>query len=234
MIGRARQDLVILNEHGVEDVFLWEHTLRVATAALGIASASEIENLSPDNAAILAASLYHDAAWATRVSNGEQALIDVLVRPLDASHRETSVQMMVAGLNGIIPGETVKLAADAIRQLDTRNDATIEAQVVMEADNLEEFGLTSLWSFIRKGAAEGKGVQALIDNWERRKEYQFWSARLSDGFRFEFVRELAKRRLREFEDFIHTLNEQHRSLDVGRALDAMTESDSAGRIGELN
>jgi hypothetical protein len=75
-----------------------------------------------------------------------------------------------------------------------------------------------LWSAIRRGAVDGKGVQAVLDTWRRKKEYQFWTARLNDSFRFEPVRELARRRLEKFERLLEELGDQHAAVDVAALL----------------
>ena len=56
----------------------------------------------------------------------------------------------------------------------------------------------------------------MIDMWERKKEYRFWTARLHDSFRFKPVRELAEERLKRFERVMEELREQHKGRDVER------------------
>ena len=117
-------------------------------------------------------------------------------------------------LAGLVPKDSLELAARAVRSCRDRASKLIEAQVVAEAENLQEFGVVSLWPVIRRGAVEGKAVQSMLDTWRRKKEYQFWTARLNDAFRFQPVRELARQRLEKFERLLAELEEQHSAADV--------------------
>lgn len=211
---RARADLVIPTLRGDSDVFLWEHSARIAQTAQHIARLPMIRSHRPDEAAIVAAALYHDAGWITCIHERTADRMEVLWGSLSEADHDQGWVLMESSLSGLLPQESLELAGRAIREMHNRGADLIEAQVVAEADSLDEFGFVALWSAIRRGAVEGKGVQALLDTWRRRKEYQFWTARLNDAFRFEPVRELARRRLEKFERFLEELEEQHTAADV--------------------
>jgi hypothetical protein len=211
---RARADLMIAMGRGDPDIFLWEHSSRVAESALAMARLPVVRAQSPDETAILAAALYHESAWAARVRAGEVERFEVLARPTPASHRELSASILETSLSGLISRDALEKASRAVRLLNEREIDFIEGQILTEAENLDEFGVQSLWASIRRGAIEGKGVQAVIDTWHRRKEYQFWTARLNDSFRFARVRELARKRLDALERFMLDLEEQHKGLDI--------------------
>lgn len=215
---RARADLVIATHRGDPDVFLWEHSARVAQTARHIARLPIVRSQRPNEAAIVAAALYHDAGWIA--SNRERTVdrMEFLCGPLSEADHEQGAVLMENSLGGLLPKETLNVAGRAIREVRNRNSELIEAQVVAEADNLQEFGVVSLWSAIRRGAVEGKGVQAFFDTWRRRKEYQFWAARLNESFLFEPVRELARRRLEKFERLLEEIEEQHTAADVAALL----------------
>lgn len=210
---RAKVDLLIPTVRGESDGFLWEHSVRIAETVQSIAKLPVVRSQNPDDAALVAAALYHDSAWAARVRAGEIERIDVLSRPPSPSHREQSASILEASLGSLLPSDTLERAARAIRVLNDREIDFVEGQVLTEAENLDEFGVLSLWVTIRRGAIEGKGVQASIDTWHRRKEYQFWTARLNDSFRFARVRELARKRLDSMERVMLDIEEQHRGLD---------------------
>ncbi len=207
--NRARDDLVVTTEQGHADLFVWEHTTRVAKSARQIADLPEVRGQEPDELAIAAAALYHDAGWIARYRDGEISRLDLLIGPCSASAREQAVLLMQTSLSDLLPADTLQCASAAVRTLSDREIETIEGQVVREADNLDEFGLLILWPAIRRGAIDGKGVQALIDKWRRQKEYRFWAARLNESFRVQPVRELARRRLGKLERFMEELEEEH-------------------------
>lgn len=211
---RAKADLSISTSRGEPDLFLWEHSARIAESALQIARLPSVRPRSPDETAITAAALYHDSAWAARVKAGEAERAEVLARSVSAAHREQSATIMETSLGSLIPRESLELASRAIRTLNDRNLDFVEGEVLTEAENLDEFGVLSLWTSIRRGAIEGKGIQSVIDTWHRRKEYHFWTARLNDSFRFSRVRELARKRLDSLERFMVDLEEQQRCADM--------------------
>ncbi len=210
---RAESDLAICTDNGDSDPFLWEHSARVGRNALRIAELPGVANLSPDPVVVVAAALYHDAAWALRVKSKEVSRFEVLVRSPSDDHREHSASYMRECLRDLVPAELLDRAADAVMGLDQRDLGIIEGQIVSDADNLDDFSATSLWSTIRRGALDGNAIQAVIDRWHRRTEYHFWSARLSDSFRFQVVRTLAKKRLAGLERLMHELEEQQAAND---------------------
>ncbi len=215
--ARARTDLLIPGEHGDPDVYLWEHSVRVATTAKRIAQQPPLLEQSPDVAAVFAAGLYHDSGWAVRFTAGEIPRTEILTRPPPDAHHEQGARLMQQSLMGLLPAESLERAYSAITTLNDRDIPLLEGQIVTEAENLEEFGVISLWPAIRRGALDGKGVKAVLDTWRRRKEYHFWTARLNDSFRFPFVREIAKARLAGFERIMEELQQQHEADDVGSA-----------------
>lgn len=216
--SRARSDLVLKTEHGAPDLFLWEHADRVAASALRIAELLDIKKSNPDVEAVFAAALYHDVGWALRWRAGSISRWEILQSPCSASSREEAAALMRERLHELLPPESLKRAARAIVALADRSFDSIEDEILSDADNLDEFGLLSLWPGIRRGASEGKGVQATLDKWRAQKEYQYWTARLKDSFRLEPVRALARRRLEELEEFMAALAAQHAGDDISLAL----------------
>jgi hypothetical protein len=67
----AKRDLVLAISPGRQDVFLWEHSRRVAENALRIAALPAASSgRSLDLVALEAAALYHDAGWACQYRDG--------------------------------------------------------------------------------------------------------------------------------------------------------------------
>jgi hypothetical protein len=218
--ARARDDLVIVGGKGQEDVFLWEHSARIARCAQLIARLPGVQALAPDIHAVVAASLYHNAGWAVVVREGEIDRCAVLMRPTSVTQREHAIQMMENSLAALLPPGVVERSVAAVRSMGERDIDSIEGQIVAEAENLNEFGLLTLWANIRRGAIEGKGVQAAVDTWHRRREYQYWTALLNDSFRFDEVRAIARQRLQRYEQVMAAIEEQHECKDVTAALGA--------------
>lgn len=212
--ARARDDLVIACAQGDEDLFLWEHSVRVARNAQLITRLPDVSDDSLSETVIVVAALYHDAGWAVRFRDGEVQRCDILVRPAPETHPDQGAMLMESSLAKLVSAEVVGRAANVIRSLKRRDAATLEARIVADADNLDEFGALALWPNIRRGALDGRGVQAALDTWRRRKEYQFWTARLNDSFHFGAVREFAQKRLEAYEKFMEALEIQHLGKDL--------------------
>ena len=221
---RARADLLLTTARGDPDIFLWEHSARVAKSALAISKMPEAKSRSPDEAAVLAAGLYHDAGWVARWKNEEIDRIEVLLGPTSDVDCERGAAILTRRLAGILSADSLEFASRAVRLRNDRSVEFIEAHIIAEAESLDEFGVLPLWISVRRGAVEGKGVQAILDTWHRKKEYQFWKARLNDSFRFDAVRALAQERLAKFERLMSELQEQHGGEDIA----ALCDLDPAG------
>ena len=206
--------LVITTEQGEADPFLWEHSARVTRSAQQIAKLPSVQGRQPDEAAIVAAALFQDAAWTARVRDDDVDRLEVLLTPCSAADREQAVVIMQRSLADVMPAESLARATRAILTLNDPEIESIEGQVVHEAASLDEFGVLSLWSMIRRAAFEGKGVEAVLDKWHRYKEYRFWSARLNESFRFAPVREMARQRLVELERLMDVLEKHHHGHDI--------------------
>ena len=213
---RARADLAITTKHGDSDLFLWEHCARVAHSGRHIARLAVESSTDVDEAALVAAALYHDAAWVVRWRDGEIDRTQVHLTPTTETGFEQGALTLERSLADLLRPASIERAAEAIRSMGRQGADSIEGRVLSEAHNLDEFGVLQLWTAIRRGILEGKGVQAVIDMWERKKEYQFWTARLEDSFRFKPVRELAEQRIRQFERLMRELKEEHLSKDIER------------------
>jgi hypothetical protein len=76
-----------------------------------------------------------------------------------------------------------------------RNPMVEEAKLLADALNLEDFGLVGLLAQTIQLSRQGGGIAQVIEGIEKRDQYGYWEARLKDGFHFEQVRQIAKRRL---------------------------------------
>lgn len=215
--NHARADLVVQTDRGEEDVFLWEHSSRVARYASQIVSLPTVRSAAPDEIAVMAAALYHEAGWIARLKRGDVLRSDILVHSVLEDHWEEGAAMLERSLVEVVPADSLARASHAIRVSAARDSDCIEAQILTDADHLDEFGIISLWSTVRRGHIDGKGVQAALETWRRRKEYRFWDARLKDSFHFAPVRAVARRRLALLDEVMQELDRQHQAadLDVG-------------------
>lgn len=223
----ARADLVISTDDGGTDVFLWEHSVRVAKSAQYLSRLPEAQARKPDPVALLTAALYHEAGWLARLREGEIHRFEILFGVSPESIAIDSIRVMQHTLQSVISAESLSVACDALRGRTGIIPESIEGQVLSDADNLEEFGLGFLWTTIRRGICGGRGVRAVLDAWKRRTEYQFWNARLKDSFRFDASRKLAQTRLAQLEVFMLETERQHEVEDVRNIVDSVLEQASS-------
>lgn len=214
----ARSDLLLRAEDGSVDVFLWEHSLRVAINAGHIARLPEARSLGADELSAFVAGLYHDAGWVSRVHSGELDRMQVLLGPTAESDCETGALKLEQSLRGRVSPTVLQRAAVAVRTRQDRSSRTADAVVLAEAEALDEFGVLPLWLTVRRGAREGRGVEAAIESWVRKKEYRFWAARLTDSFQFAEVRELARMRLSRIERFMAEVQIESLGQDLAAVL----------------
>lgn len=220
--ARAEADHVLVDSSGHRDIYLWEHALRVAYAALTIARMNVVPQ--PINVAALhAAALYHDAGWAIQCRDGVVPREEVLGKPTSELQRELAAGRLTERLADVLPRRTLELAAATIRQMNERRTELPEAQVLAEAENLDGVGMMGLWQTVRRHACEGRGIQAAIDIWRRQHDYKFWEARINEAFRFEPVRSLARARLAVVNRFYEELAKIQSGEDLAAVLAALDE-----------
>jgi len=219
ILKKARADLMLSTARGDADVFLWEHSCRVAESARCIAKLPEVAARNPDETAVFVAALYHDAGWAVRCRQSEIDRMEMLLSPTTEAACEHAAILLEKSLAALLPPDTLERALRAVRLRLDRAASLVEAEIVAEAENLDEFGIVPLWTAIRRGLLDGKGVQAVLDSWRRKQEYQFWSARLHDSFRFAATRDLARRRLDSMERLMQALDEQQAGRDIVAAFE---------------
>src|SRR3989304_1679044 len=126
---RARADLVIPTPRGDSDVFLWEHSARAPQTAQQIAGLPPIRSQRPDELAIIAAALYHDAGWIMRFREGAADRIEILVGSLSEADYEQGALLMERTLAGLVPKDSLELAARAVRSCGDRASKLLQAQV---------------------------------------------------------------------------------------------------------
>jgi len=204
----ARTDLMMVMPGGEPDPILWEHVFCVTKSCLRICKIPAVRHHNPDTLALTAAGLYHDSHWIERWKAGDLDRFDVRITSATEAQCEVSARFMDRCLGEILSKETMERATQAVRTRHLKEPFGIEAQVLADAENLSEFGLVAAWNSLRRNVIEGKGVEAFIDSWRRKKEYHFWDARLDESFRFEPVRRLAIDRLEKLEQFVEQLERE--------------------------
>jgi len=217
---RAKADLVVLDAGGVHDTFLWEHSVRIARAAAQMLAYPELAEANVDRLALLAAALYHDAGWVIQFREHQISRWDILSRPTTDLQRELAAHWLEERGAELLPQRSLETACAAVRACNSRKAESLETQVLAESESLDEFGPLAFWRLVRRHAAEGRGIEAAIEAWNRQHEYHFWEARIKEGFRFDSVRRIARGRLSVLESFLAAIAVQHAGEDLAERVDA--------------
>lgn len=211
---RAQCDLRVQIAGAPCDWTILEHSQRVARLAQAISQIPEIIGPPFDRTALEAASLYHDAGWVLQARDGEIQCRDMMLRPTSDLQRDAAADWMQIRLKDILGPGVLSLAARAVRQMNDRRTDMTEAQILAEAEALDDIGPTAIVHMMRKKYAEGKTLADVVAAWERQEEYHYWQARLKDGFRFAATRQLAQRRLEALRQFMTELKASIRFDDL--------------------
>ena len=222
VVPLARQLLVLPIDEGHRDLWLWEHSERVMRLTQMIAGLPQVGGQAADLTALAAAALFHDAGWVLDYQQGRFARWQLLTRPTNDIQRELAAAMLQEEAGHLLAGATARLACDAIRQCNDRNTTLLEARILAEAEALDSFGVLYVLRQFRQYQAEGRPTQQLIDSWQRQKEYRYWEVRLSEGFRYDVPRELARRRLEAVDAFMNALGRDLHGDDLARMLKELT------------
>jgi hypothetical protein len=57
-------------------------------------------------------------------------------------------------------------------------------------------------------ARQGDGLKQFVEGLDKREQYGYWEARLKDGFHFEPIRQIAKRRLARAREVARMLTDE--------------------------
>jgi hypothetical protein len=215
---RAKAELTISDRAGVRDLFLWEHTVRVVRVARMLLEVPEIAVQDVDRTALQAAALFHGVGWALQCRDGLASRWEVLTRPTTEAQRDLSASWLSKNGSEYVSDRSLVVACTAIRLANSRDAGTAESRVLTDAENLDSVGPLAFWQMVRRHSAEGKGVQAAVEAWNRQKEYNFWEARIKDGFRSQAARQLAYKRLDALQAFVEALCTHHRADDVAEKI----------------
>ena len=108
---------------------------------------------------------------------------------------EQASEMLVSGFADYIEAVLLNQTAELLQQLPQRAPTSDEARLLADIVNLDDFGITGLLHQTIYLCRSGGGVTQVADGLEKREMYGYWGARLKEGFHFEPVRKIARRRL---------------------------------------
>jgi hypothetical protein len=136
-------------------------------------------------------------------------------RTPDDEAYDSATEMAGDQLKELLTGEELELMGKILREQRKRDTKMPEARVLADALALEEFGLIGLWNQCRLFHSSGKTLEQLVKLWKAQHDYNYWEARLRDGFHYEISRRAAKERLAQMKGIYERLQREHLAEDLG-------------------
>jgi hypothetical protein len=202
---QAQADLTIRTADGRVDGLVWEHAQRICTSAEAIADLLGVQSGAGDRDVLIAATLYQDVAWVVQFGDGSISRADILAKPLTTMQREVSADKATNALRDIFAAKRLESVSRTIREAGARKTTSMTAQIVADATNLDSIGPLALVQMIHKQQDDGRGIQTILETWDRQQEYHFWPARIKESLRSEPVRKIARQRLEALSVFMEAL-----------------------------
>jgi hypothetical protein len=108
---------------------------------------------------------------------------------------EASAELLVTLLAEEIDEDLLDRTTRLLHETPHRQPMIEESRLLADALNLDDFGVSGLVGLIVQLALQGGGARQLIEAYDKRDQYGYWDARLKEGFHFDAVRSIAKKRL---------------------------------------
>jgi HD superfamily phosphodiesterase len=215
---RARELLALELDGGRSDLFLWEHCVRVAHNAACACEYRELAAANIDRVALSAGAFFHDVGWAVQARSGDVSAWQLLTCPTSAQQLGLAAAALVETLGDALPERSLRRAGQSLLQMRQRRPDRIEASILADADNLDEFGPLLWCREARRCALGERSVDQVLRSWQRQREYHYWEARINDSFRFERSKQLARQRLETMKRFMDELTRQYKGEDIGQLI----------------
>jgi hypothetical protein len=108
---------------------------------------------------------------------------------------EQAAELLVGVVGDRVEEALLEHVTRVLTELPHRAAALDESKLLADALNLEDFGAVGLVVQAIELSRQGGGVTQVVDGAEKREQYGYWDARLKDGFHYDAVRQLARKRL---------------------------------------
>lgn len=174
---------------------VYDHSQRVLHFAGTLRKEAEKVDTKIDETILTASAMFHDAGWVDLVRQGNLQVGQIFSRPADNIILERGALVACEMLSDLLSIRQLETVTEVITGLKMANPERIEARMISDAENLEEFGLIGVFREVRAAQAAGKSSRQILEGWNRRQEYHYWDARIRSAFHFETTRVIARERL---------------------------------------
>lgn len=108
---------------------------------------------------------------------------------------EEAAEQLIEIAAGEADDDLLDRTARLLHEMPHRQPMLDEAKLLADAINLDDFGVVGLLNHSISVGRQGEGVEQIAQGYDLREQYGYWDARLKDGFHFDVVRDIARRRL---------------------------------------
>ncbi len=108
---------------------------------------------------------------------------------------EQAAELLTESVGGEIDESLLDRTARLLHETPQHPPVMEDAKLLADAVNLDDYGVIGFTLQSIQLARQGDGVAQLIDGLAKREQYGYWEARLKDGFHYEVVRQIARKRL---------------------------------------
>lgn len=210
----AEQVLSIPTLKGTPDRYLIDRAWRVLRHCGSIAQLNEVRCFQVDNECLTVAALFRDAGFARYANQEDRAQRMVLADLTDEDMRDFSTQVVQEKLAELLNPRQMERTCSIIIESGKRNTRLIEAMILADARNLDDMGAVGIFNELRRYVVHGRGAAEAVTSWNQKIEYDYWTARLRESFRFDAVRDIARRRLQNAMTFMEHLHFENRAGDL--------------------
>lgn len=212
----AQQLLIVPTLSGEKDNFLLDRTQRIVRNVEHICRLPELtaNNLLIDRFCLIAAAWFSDTGFAKYLDEQDLSSRIVLSDITAADIRDFSTQIVNDKLSGALNGQKIDKIDKIIIESSNRFTNMTEAMVLSDARNLDDIGAVGIFNEFRRYVVHGRGVADVLQSWKRKIDYQYWQARLKEGFRFDSVRQLAQQRFEAAQFFMNHLSDENNAKDI--------------------
>jgi hypothetical protein len=186
---RLQQSLAVVDEHGTRGPRLLDDAQRLWSRARSFIRMKLADDVDADALELSCHALQLPMRQIKLISTGKLARTNLRDRA------EQSAELLVSLIGEDVEEQLLDRTTRILQEMPHRNPMVEEAKLLADALNLEDFGLIGLLALTIQLSRQGDGAKQLIEGIEKRDQYGYWEARLKDGFHFEQVRQIARRRL---------------------------------------
>ena len=200
---RMTRALAVVDEHGTTGPRLMDDADRLWRRVQALLRMGLIPNDQPHDALELAC-----YALQLPMRSAKNLPAGKLGRTNLRDRTEQAAELLISAVGNEAPEELVDATTNILLSMPHRKPESDEARLLADAVNLDDFGVIGFVNRAIQLGRQGDGVNQVQEGNAKRDEYGYWEARLKDGFHFEPVRRLARKRLENAREAAKLLEEE--------------------------